>query len=119
MTNASHLVTIVRPDFADVTNVRPDVTDVRPHVTNASPAVTIVRPDFADVTDVRPHVTDVRPHVTNVRPHVAARARHRSWGNLDPVRDHLAGAGELQTPSGRRAGEPETCWGTSHPVVGA
>ncbi|HZK04337.1 MAG TPA: hypothetical protein VFC82_00650 [Actinomycetaceae bacterium] len=34
MTNASHLVTNVRPDFADVTFVRPDVTNVRPHAAN-------------------------------------------------------------------------------------
>ncbi|HZK06005.1 MAG TPA: hypothetical protein VFC82_09185 [Actinomycetaceae bacterium] len=34
MTNASHLVTNVRPDFASVTIVRPRVTNVRPHATN-------------------------------------------------------------------------------------
>ncbi|HZK06544.1 MAG TPA: hypothetical protein VFC82_12000 [Actinomycetaceae bacterium] len=34
MTNASHLVTNVRPDFANVTDVRPHVTNVRPHAAN-------------------------------------------------------------------------------------
>ncbi|HZK05747.1 MAG TPA: hypothetical protein VFC82_07855 [Actinomycetaceae bacterium] len=96
MTDASHLVTIVRPDFADVTFVRPSVTIMRPDVTNASHLVTIVRP-----RNMR--VTIMRPDVTNARPHTANRAGHRRWGTSDLVPAASWGTSDLPGNFGPRS----------------